>query len=428
MQILFRSFLSVLLLSILMSTPAYAKSPVEIANEQGAQMGAQYEPNGTIVIAQKNGQVLYSDDPTIKWPPASMSKLMTIYLVYEAMDQGKFNKQTEVTVNQKFYEISQLPMLSNNHLRLGARYTVDELLQTSITASSNSTTYMLSSLVNKNDTQFIDLMNKTAEDLHMKDTHYYNPVGAPNNLMRQYKAEGYPEDEDNISSAKDYAILTQHLLNRHPDILNYTKKAEVTVKKGTQDEETFHTYNHSLEGAKLGYKGVDGLKTGSSDTAGFNTTITGQKNDFRIVLVMMGVMDWYDPPAEFNRNIMANAIMDEVYNRYSIKKVLSKGKHTFGDEEVYVHNDLYDIVDKEHKGTFHYKDGLVHYDYKRQFVDSDYQPPTVKYENYRHYAIRTFIHDYYGWIISGVILSLLAGTLLLIYSFKPHYFRDLWNK
>lgn len=428
MQISTKLLLSLLMIFLLVSPVADARSPVEIANEQGKQIGEQYEPHGTIVIAQKNGQILYADDPSTQWPPASMSKLMTIYLVYEAMDQGKFTKQTTVKVNEKFYDISRLPMLSNNHFRLGATYTVDELLQTALTASSNSATYMLSSLVYKDDTKFIDLMNKTAKALHMTETHFYNPVGAPNNLMLQYKAKGYPQDEDNISSAKDYAILTHQLLKKHPDILHYTRKPVVTVKKGTEYEETFHTYNHSLEGAKLGYKGVDGLKTGSSDTAGFNTTLTGKKKELRIILVMMGVMDWYDPPAEFNRNIMANAIMDDVYARYSFKKVLTKGKHKVGDREVYVYNDLYDLVDHKTKGTLKYRNGEVHYDYQRQFIDAGYQPPTVKYEDYQRYAMRKFINDNYGWIIGGITLSILSGILLMIYALKPHLFRDLWNQ
>lgn len=419
MSISIKSLLAFMMITALFCSSASAKSPVEIANEQGAYIGVQYAPHGTMVIAARNGQILYADHPDIKWPPASMSKLMTIYLVYQAMEQGKFTKNTKVKVDDKFYAISQLPMLSNNHMRLGASYTVDELLQTALTDSSNVATYMLASLVDKNDTAFIDKMNQKAKALHMTHTHYYNPVGAPNNLLLQYKAEGYPEDDDNFSSARDYAILSQHLISEFPDILNYTRKVEVTIKKGTQDEETFHTYNHSLEGAKLGYKGVDGLKTGSSDTAGFNTAITGHKNNMRIILTMMGVMDWYDPPAEFNRNIMANAIMDEVYQRYSYQKVLAKGKHQLGDQEVYVAKDLYDIVDNRQKGTLKYENGMVRYEYKRQFVDHDYQPATVTYEDYQRYAMKKFVSDYFGWIIALTTLSILLGLALLIYSLMP---------
>lgn len=407
---------------------AYAKTPVEIANDEGYAIAEKYEPNGTIVIAEKNGQILYAEKPDIKWPPASMSKLMTLYLVYEAMDKGKFNLHTKVKVTDKFYGISKLPMLSNNHFRKGAVYTVDELLQIMLTASSNSATFMLSSLVNKDDSDFVDMMNQKASELGMKNTHYYNPAGPPNNLLLQYKPKRYQQDDDNISSARDYAILAQHIISEYPQVLHYTSKVTVTVKKGTKDAETFGTYNHSLEGAKLSYKGVDGLKTGSSDTAGFDTTITGVRNKLRIIQVMMGVEDWYDPPAEFNRNKMANAIMDEVYSQYSYQKVLDKGYHKIGDKEIYVDHPLYDVIKKGVKGKLSFKNGKASYHYNRTFVSSDYHEPSVTYQDYKQYRINKFIKDNFVWLVGSIALSLLLGILLLLYYFKPNLFKNLWER
>ena len=214
-------------------------------------------------------------------------------------------------------------------------------------------------------------------------------------------------------------------MSEYPGILKYTKRVNVTVKKGTIDEETFHTYNHSLEGAKLGYKGVDGLKTGSSDTAGFNTAITGKKNDMRIIQVMMGVESWYDPPAEFNRNIMANAIMDEVYNEYAYKKVLAKGVHTINGQELYVHSDLYDIVKNDTKGSFQFKDGKLSYHYKRAFVSNEYHAPTVKAEDNKKYEQRLFFQENMWWIVLVSTVSIIAGLLLLLYYYRPYLFSNL---
>lgn len=428
MKQLFKINAVMLVLISSLSMTAYAKSPVEIANEHGYNIADKYEPNGTIVIAQKNGQVLYEEKDDTKWPPASMSKLMTLYLVYDAMDKGRFDLHTQVKVNDKFYGISKLPMLSNNRFHKGSVYTVDELLQIMLTDSSNAATFMLSSLVDQDDSNFVDKMNETAKQMDMKNTHYYNPAGPPNNLLLQYKPKRYQQDDDNISSARDYAILTQHILSRFPQVLEYTKKVTVTVKKGTPDEETFHTYNHSLEGAQLSYKGVDGLKTGSSDTAGFDTTITGRRNGLRIVQVMMGVENWYDPPAEFNRNKMANAIMDDVYQRYSYKKVLSQGKHKVGNTEIYVHHDLYDVVDKAHKGKLIYQDGSVHYDYPRTFINKNYQAASVTFEGYRHYQTKKWIDDNFVWLVLTGTLSVILGILALLYYIRPQTFKNLWDQ
>ncbi|TDM12801.1 DUF1958 domain-containing protein [Macrococcus lamae] len=428
MKTIFTKFLFILILSQLLITPVYAKSPVEIANQQGYNLDSKYNPQGTIVIAAKNGQVLYADHPDTKWPPASMSKLMTLYLVFKAMDEGKFDLNTKVTVNDKFYGISKLPMLSNNHFRKGSVYTVDELLHIMLTASSNSATFMLSSLVKKDDSDFVDLMNSTATELEMKNTYYYNPAGPPNNLLLQYKPKRYQKDDDNISTARDYAILGQHIVNEFPEVLEYTKQLNVTVKKGTPDEETFGTYNHSLEGAKLGYKGVDGLKTGSSDTAGFDTTITGKQNGMRIVQVIMGVEDWYDLPAEFNRNKIANAIMDDVYSQYSYKKVLNKGRYQHGDREYYIHNDLYDVVKKGTTGKLNFENGKASYQYDRKFVTSDSTSASVTYEDYRQYQIKKFIDDHFVWIVISITLSIILGVLLMLYYFKPNMFTNLWEQ
>ncbi|MCE4956472.1 DUF1958 domain-containing protein [Macrococcoides caseolyticum] len=410
-------YLSLMLL-IIFNPVVLAASPFEIANNAGYDVPQKDNPKGTLVIAD-NGQILYGENIDTKWPPASMSKLMTLYLVYEAIDKGEISLHTKVKVNDKYYGISRLPALSNNKFRLGATYTVEELIQLALIPSSNAATYMLANLIEKDDSNFVDKMNATAKKLGMSQTHYLNPAGPPNNLMLQYKAQRYQEDDDNISTARDYAILAQHIIAKHPEILKYTKKTSVVIKEGTQDEESFTTYNHSLEGARLSAKGVDGLKTGSSDTAGFNTTITAKRNHLRVIEVILGVGDWYDPPAEFNRNEMANAILDLVYSKYQYKKILSKGKHTFNGKTYYIHNDLYDVVRKGQAGKLILKDGRIHYDYERQFVSDQYHPSTVKYEDYNQYKKKQFWKEHHKTIIFLLVLSFLSGLVLMLYYYWP---------
>ncbi|WP_414054441.1 DUF1958 domain-containing protein [Macrococcus equi] len=412
----FKLLISCFILMICSPQIVLAASPYEIANSAGYTVPQKDNPKGTIVVAT-NGQLLYGENIDKKWPPASMSKLMTLYLLYEEMDKGSISLNTKVKVTDKYYGISQLPMLSNNKFRKGATYTVEELIKLAIVPSSNAATYMLANLVEKDDSDFIDKMNTTAKELGMKNTHFLNAAGPPNNMLRQYKAERYQQDDDNLSTARDYAILSQKIVTEHPEILKYTKKTYITIKPGTEDEESFGTYNHSLEGARLESKGVDGLKTGSSDTAGFNTTITAKRNNLRVVEVILGVGDWYDPPAEFNRNEMANALLDLVYSKYHYKKVLSKGVHTFKGKKFYVHDDLYDVVRDGQSGELILKDGKVHYDYDRMFISDQYKPATVKYEDYDQYKRKKFWDDHYVTIISTLTGSFVLGLSLLCYYF-----------
>ncbi|MGV2875517.1 DUF1958 domain-containing protein [Macrococcus capreoli] len=413
---------STIILSLLIllsySHVAYAVSPYEIANQQGYDVPPKDNPQGTAVIAY-NGQLLYGEAMDKQWPPASMSKIMTLYLLFEKMEHGDITLDTKVKVTDKYYGISRLPMLSNNKFREGATYTVEELIQLAITPSSNAATYLLANLVEKDDSDFIDKMNAKAKALGMKNTHFLNPAGPPNNLLLQYKAKRYQQDGDNLTTARDFSILAQHFVSEYPEILRFTNKTYVTIKENTEDEESFPTYNHSLEGARLGVKGVDGFKTGSSDTAGFNTTITSKRNNLRVIEVILGVGDWYDSPAEFNRNKMANALLDKVYNQYEYKKVLSKGVHKFNGKEYYVYNDLYDVVKIGQPGKLVLNKGKVHYDYDREFISSQYKPATVTYEGYKQYKFKKFWNDHYYGLMTLLIGSFLLGLGLLIYYYWP---------
>ncbi|WP_414050760.1 DUF1958 domain-containing protein [Macrococcus animalis] len=404
---------------IFFSGTVAAATPSEIATQQGMNIAPKYNPKGTIVVSEKNGQILYGDNVDVKSPPASMSKLMTLYLLMEEMDKGKITFDTKVKVNEKYWTIARLPMLSNNIIRRGSTYKVSDLIQLAVTPSSNSATYMLVNLVDKDDSDFVDRMNKKAKELGMKNTRFLNPVGAPNNMLLQYKPKRYQSDGDNLTSARDFAILCQHLVNEHPEILKFTKKAFVTVKPGTKDEESFNTYNHSLEGGKYPFKGTDGLKTGSSDTAGFNVTVTSKQKNMRIIAVILGVQHWLDPDAEFNRNKMANAVMQDAFNQYEYKKVLTKGVHKFNGKEYYIHKDLYDIVKIDQPGKLILKDGNVHYDYERTFASNQYKPATVKYEDYQQYKLKKFWNDHYLSIMTALISSFLLGLGILIYYYWP---------
>lgn len=406
--------LFLMVISLYSTTSIHAATPVQITNEQGDFMDNAYEPTGLIVTAPINGQILYEYNKDERWPIASMSKLMTLYLVYEAMNEGKFNEQSKVKVNDKFYNISRLPMLSNNTMRIGAEYTVEELIDLAILPSSNAATYMLASMVDKDDSAFIDKMNTTAKKLGMNHTKFYNPAGPPNNLLLNFKAKRYQENEDNESTAKDYAILADRLINQYPQLLKHTKQVSVVIKPGTIDEEVFNTYNYSLEGARLGYKGVDGLKTGSSDTAGFNTTLTAKQQDLRINLVLLGVKDWFDEASELNRNIIANNILDYVFERYEYKKLLQKGRHTIHGKDIYVYQDLYDVVKKGTKGNFTLNDGILTYNYDRQFIKNDNVQASVPYEDYSSYSMKKFIKDNKTSLIT-ISICIVLGVALFIY-------------
>lgn len=235
---------------------------------------------------------------------------------------------------------------------------------------------MLADMVESDPDRFVERMNQKAQELGMVNTKYFNCVGVTNNLLQPYHPVSQPLDGDNITTPEDYAMLCTYLIKTYPDILNHTKYPQITVKEGTPYEEHFTSYQISLEGAKYGLEGTDGLKTGSSDTAGFNYSSTAKRGDTRLVEIVMGVSDWSDQTGEELRHLVGNAIMEQAFERFEYKKVLSKGVHTIDGKKVEISKDLWDCVPKGKEAPLTIKDGKVLVDLEREYLPG-FQAPAV---------------------------------------------------
>ncbi|MBW0765417.1 MULTISPECIES: penicillin-binding protein PBP4 [Mammaliicoccus] len=444
-------FFALLILSIPVTQNASAadnaKSPTTVANENGYSLGEIYEPEGAINYSSETGQIMYEYKIDAKWFPASMSKLMTLYLTEKAINSGKLDKNAKVKMTNEEYRLSTLPELSNTKLYPGDVYTISELMQITVSNSSNAGAMILGRETmkaenlasakkidkkdkdsNKNtaskqqkkdlDSDFVDYMNETAKKIGMKHTKFYNSNGASNNLLLEYKAKRYQSDEDNYSTSRDFAILAQHLVKQYPDILEYTKLVAPTVQNVT-----YYTYNHSLEGADMSLKGTDGLKTGSSDTADYNHSLSTKRDGLRINQIILGAGDYNSVGGEKERNMMGNSLMEKSFNEYEWKKVLSKGKQKINGKTYYVSEDLYDVVQKGVDYKVVLEDGKAHIDYKRTFLNDSYGPPTVNVESpskhkFNQTKEKVTSEDNRPIIMTASILLILGILLLLTWLLK----------
>lgn len=334
---------------------------MDFAEKSGFPVKEAFLPKASIVIDADSGQILWATQPDLSWNPASIAKVMTMYLALEAMEQGKFNLDTTVTATEKDVAISQIYALSNNKITAGVAYPVRDLFFMVAVPSSNVATVMLANLVSDNDEAgFIRKMNEKAVELGMTNTTYYNCSGAQIAAFDGlYQAEGIDANGDNTSTARDLATLTYHLIKKYPDILQFTSKPIVKTMENTPYEETFETYNYSLPGAKYGYEGVDGLKTGSSPTGSFNYIATAKKGDTRLIEVVLGVGDWADQDGEYERHIAGNAILDHAFSTYEYKKLLSQGANTVNNKEIHLTDDFYGLVKQNTEPQFTLKDGQL---------------------------------------------------------------------
>ncbi|MBU5361060.1 DUF1958 domain-containing protein [Enterococcus raffinosus] len=344
-------FLIVVLFLFLFETPAHAAEDImEITRSAGyTDVLEENKPKASIVVDGVNGQILWEDNAEVVREPASISKMMTVFLVFDAIKDGKLSLETTIAATEKDQAISQLYAISNNKIMAGVEYPVKELLKMVVVPSSNVATVMLANAVSNNDAgDFIKKMNEKAQQLGMKNTAFYNCSGASAvSFEGLYTPEGFDPNGSNTSTARDLATMVFHLINDHPEVLEFTNQPKVTAMEGTPYEETFETYNYSLPGAKYGFEGVDGMKTGSGPSSAFNYIATAKRGETRLIEVILGVGDWSDQDGEYYRHPFGNALLKKVFDEYEHRLLLSKGTHEIEGKSIQLANDFYGVVKKD---------------------------------------------------------------------------------
>lgn len=335
------------------AAPASAEEDVfKITQEAGYTEALEInKPKASIIIDGNNGQILWEENPDMLREPASISKMMTVFLVFDAIKEGKLTLDTEIVATEKDQMISQIYALSNNKIVAGVEYPVRELLKMTIVPSSNVATVMLANAVSNNDeAAFVQQMNEKAQMLGMEQTIFYNCSGAAaRSFEGLYEPEGIDPDGKNVSTARDLATMGFYLIKEYPEVLEFTNQPKVTVMTGTPFEESFETYNYSLPGARYGIEGVDGLKTGSGPSSAFNYIATAKRGDTRLIEVVLGVGDWSDQEGEYYRHQFGNALLEKTFNEYEYQVILPKGDHTVDGKEIHLDDDFLGVIKKGSK-------------------------------------------------------------------------------
>lgn len=235
-----------------------------------------------ILLDAETGKILYEKNADTVLGVASMSKMMTEYIVLEAISEGKIEWDQTVQINEYVHNLSKAAGLSNVGLTQGENYTVKELYEAMAIFSGNAATVALAELVSGSEKNFVELMNKKAAELGMTDYTFVNASGLNNsNLLGVIPAGG--QNDENVMSARDTAILAYRLLTDFPEVLETSSQPTLTFRDG----EEYPNFNWMLPGLIFEYKGVDGLKTGSTDFAGYCFTATAERDGQRYISVVM---------------------------------------------------------------------------------------------------------------------------------------------
>lgn len=276
---------------------------------------------GALLVDAQSGRILYQKNPDESLHPASMTKMMTEYLVLEAIKNKKIAWDQLTAISDYVYTISQDRNLSNVPLRKDQQYSVKELYESMAIYSANASAIALAELVSGSEANFVKMMNDKAAQLGLKDYKFVNCTGLNNADLRGMHPAGGPTDE-NVMSPRSVATLAFRLLQDYPEVLNTSSIPKTVFREGTTDRIEMPNWNWMLPGspyASLSYPGVDGLKTGSTDLGGFSFTCTAKKGDMRLLSVVMKTDDKF---ARFNET---KKLLDYGFKNYSLKEIFPAG-------------------------------------------------------------------------------------------------------
>lgn len=221
------------------------------------------QAKATLLMEKETGQVLFAQNEREKLEPASVTKVMTLLLVMEAIARGELHYEDVVTVSANAASMGG----SQVYLSEGEQITVEELLKAVCVSSGNDAAVALAEQVSGVTELFVQQMNNRALELGMTDTHFANPTGLP--------AEGH------VTSARDIALMSRELIRKHTDIRRFTTIWMDTIRGGQ-----FGLSNTN----KLirFYDGATGLKTGSTDAAGYCISATAERDGMELIAVVLG--------------------------------------------------------------------------------------------------------------------------------------------
>ena len=232
---------------------------------------------GAIVMDAATGNVLFEDNADVVNPPASMTKLMTFAVLYDRLASGAIALSTPVTVTGPDTKIGGTQVW----LKEKETFTVEEMIYAMMIQSANDCAYALGRTVAGSQDGFVELMNAKATALGMTHTKFRTTHGLPPSSRKI--------DEGDLSSPRDFALLARHLLAK-TDVLKYSSVRRRSFGQGVRPAKSvIDMVNHNHLLGKV--EGVDGLKTGFTNAAGFCLTSTAERNGRRIIVVSMGGTD-----------------------------------------------------------------------------------------------------------------------------------------
>lgn len=279
-----------------------------------------------ILLEQSTGTIIFDKNAHEQLPPASMTKVMTMLLVMEALDEGTLKLDEMVRISERASSMGG----SQVFLAAGEEMSVEDLIKAIAIASGNDASVALAERLAGSEEQFVNQMNEKVKDLGLENTTFKNASGLP--------AEGQ------ISTAYDMAMISKELL-RHENITQYTSIYEDFLRKGEENEFWLVNTNKLVRF----YPGADGLKTGFTQEAKYCLAATANKDNMRVISVVMGA------ETAKKRNQSISEMFDYAYSQYGTTTLFEKGEKVQSLNMLHAKNDEIDVITSEPIRTLHAK-------------------------------------------------------------------------
>lgn len=267
-----------------------------------AQPDFQINARAAVLMDPLSGRVLFAQDEHKRLPPASVTKIMTMLLILEAVHTGRVKWEEPITTSPFAAYMGG----SQVYLKEGEVFPLREMFKAIAVVSANDASAAVAEHLYGSVQDFVDQMNREAKRLNLKDTHFANETGLP--------------DPEHYSSAYDLAVISRELIAKYPEVLEYTS---IWMDKFRDGQFILKNTNDLLKS----YRGADGLKTGHTDEAKFCLSGTAIRDNFRLISVILG--------AETNPKRVAETqrLLDYGYRNYQLK-VIKDSKQAAG--QVYI--------------------------------------------------------------------------------------------
>ncbi|SHG81148.1 D-alanyl-D-alanine carboxypeptidase family protein [Ornithinibacillus halophilus] len=250
----------------------------------------------SILVDFETGKILYAENMDTAMDPASMTKMMTEYLILEAIDNGEVSWEDTTWISDYAYAISGLNNSSGVGLQQSFDFSIHDLYKAMAINSDNAATIALAELdsLAGSEGEFVKMMNQKAQEMGLTEAKFVNSTGLTNSYLAAAHPEGkHPEGTDpegiNLLSAKSTALLAYRLLSDHPKVLEFSSAPTAEFYGQTIVNWNWMLPHEGVNFKDFYYEGIDGLKTGNTGSEnGYMFTGTAEQNGKRLITVIMG--------------------------------------------------------------------------------------------------------------------------------------------